>query len=581
MKRVLFGLFLLLVASPARAAAPFTVQQLQTNSVTPSGVGPLNFNGGIFYPKLDTTGTVSDDAALQAAINSCSAVGGTVYLPPGRILLTGAAGTINLQNCRVVGAGSLSSADGSTITNGTEIDLTSTSVVPFTIGVGWEIENVNFYWPNQTGAVVYPALFSSVTNGSAADFVLLNNNVINAYDVINGVANSSWGRFYIEGGNYYATDAILKFAASIGDSSHLTSMHMSPGPWLSRCGGFTTTCEGYVDAGSQNNALIRAESGSYVQVYWDNSANFDWRYGFKVEDGGEIGSSYLSIAWDGTGTIVDDSAATTSGGFVIQNTMHSLGAVCGYHISYVSNTNDAYYPCFNTGPRAGLVLTGTMGWGSFSDGVEMAGGELILKNTSLSAGRSGLSANTYVVHATGWPVIEIDGSTLGGTPSSAYTQGIVATGLTANPPRLTVTNSVFQYLNQDIDAQTFQTTMIANDWSIGTNGASSITWADSAFPVYWSNNQFDKPPAPTVASCGTGATVSGVTAGAIQVGSTSPTTSCQLTLPFNVPSAGACVFTGSGVTVTGGPSGTPATWALSFSGDAHGQQVFYSCRGGN
>lgn len=550
---------------------------LNVPSINSAGNAAINgaltlSSAGISVPKLDTTGIVSDDAALQAAVNACAAVGGTIYLPAGRILLNGSAGTIALKNCRIVGAGS--------VAGGTEIDLTSTSVIPFTVGSGWEVANVNFYWPNQTGAIVYPALFSTSTVTGAADFVLRDDSIINAYIAIDVPAGPALGRFWIIGGNWYATNTLIRVAAVVGDSDHMTSMHMSPGPWIVRCGN-TTTCQGYVDAGSSNNTALHVLSGGNVQFYWDNSATYDWRYGILIDNGGTITSSHFAIAWDGTGTVLDTSNVT-AGGWNGSDAIDPNGnSVCGFHYSYTSNTNDAYHPCFNTGASTVLHIGGGR-WASQSDFIDMNGGEFSANGTTLSIARpSGLSSNIYAVNATGAaPAISVKDSNVQGIGASAYTNGIYASAVTG-VGTYQIVNNRFSYLNQEINLPTGLPTIVTGNYASSTNGASSVSFSDFAYPIYWSNNSFDKPPLASVSSCGTGATISGAMSGVITVGTTSPTTSCKITLPFNPvgKAAGGCVFSNLATTIQAVSAGNPPQWTLTFGADSHGGTVSYDCAG--
>lgn len=95
-------------------------------------------------------GVTSDDVALKAAFDACAAVGGHLYLPPGKILLNGTgAATISIQDCGIEGTGAGPPINGDANSIGSTIYLTSTSVAPFRIGNQWSMRNVNFYWPNQ------------------------------------------------------------------------------------------------------------------------------------------------------------------------------------------------------------------------------------------------------------------------------------------------------------------------------------------------------------------------------------------------------------------------------------------------
>ncbi len=449
-------------------------------------------NGGIVIsPPLHADGVTSDDAILKAAIDKCSSQQGTVQLPPGKILLTGAAGTISLHNCAMNGVGVLTGNGGI----GTEIDLTSTTVTPFTIGSSWSISGVNFWWPNQTGAIVYPPLLQDAGVGATSgDWFMDNDTIINAYDGIVQTVGSAWGRFYIQGGNYYATHDLFRLDGT-GDSTHITNIHMTPGPWLDRCpipGG--SACLAAIDAAATNNTILHVDGTFGVTITWNNSATFDWRYGIKIDSGGVVAQNDMSIDWDGMGTILD----TSSGGrYPYQNTMRGSGtANCGSTYSYASNSNVSFHPCFNLGGNSSLNLSGGA-WGSNSDfAILAAGANVYISNAGIFVGPGpGGSVDTYLIHALGSSQIYLDnviGS--GGPPGNTHSHGIVSTA--ATPTRLTVTNSQFDYFNEVIDTKTSPTTILTSDWSIGTAGANSVIFTDTNNPIIWANNQFDQPSSP-------------------------------------------------------------------------------------
>lgn len=531
-----------------------------------------SWTGGVFHPDLDTSGTISDDARLQAAINSCAAVGGTVYLPAGNILLTGAAGTTDIHNCQIIGSGGP--------LDGTTIELTSTTVKPFTFGIGWSIRDVNFYWPNQTGTVVYPALFTA--DSTVVNFSLINDSVINAYTAIDFPAGGQVGIFWIRGGDWYAVHTLLQVASVIGSSDHLSDMHMGPDSWFDRCGGLTPTCKGYVDAGSTGNSVLHILNGGNVQFFWSNSADFDWRYGILEDNGGYVTSSRISIAWDGTGTILDTSASTSPNGWNYSDRLDATGhSLCGFHYNYTEDgASDAYYPCFNLGADTALYLNGGT-WSSQSDLIDMSGGWFAATGAVLQAARLGLTSNIYVVNATGAaPMLNISDDRIDGYGGSPYIQGISVSGVTG-VGNYQITDNNFTGLASAVSMPTGSPEIIAGNYSSDMDDTADVTFSDASYGVYWHDNAFEFPPAASVSACGTGATVSGALSGVITVGATVPTTSCKLVLPFNPPgeTAGSCVFSGVPTTIAAVAAAKPPQWTLTFGADVHGDTVSYNCAG--
>jgi hypothetical protein len=139
----------------------------------------------------DPTG--HDDAA--AAFNRALAAAKHIIVPPGQYLLAGAA-TVALANVDIECQGPPVSANAPPAygSAGATFLLTSTTVQPFTVGMGVRIRNCNFFWPNQTGTIatpiVYPPLFTEVPGTQLGNFDLIGDRIIDAYDVLDA-ANST------------------------------------------------------------------------------------------------------------------------------------------------------------------------------------------------------------------------------------------------------------------------------------------------------------------------------------------------------------------------------------------------------
>jgi hypothetical protein len=139
----------------------------------------------------DPTG--HDDAA--AAFNRALAAAKHIIVPPGQYLLAGAA-TVALANVDIECQGPPASANTPPAYGGAGATflLTSTTVQPFTVGMGVRISNCNFFWPNQTGTtatpIVYPPLFTEVPGTQLGNFDLIGDRIIDAYDVLDA-ANSA------------------------------------------------------------------------------------------------------------------------------------------------------------------------------------------------------------------------------------------------------------------------------------------------------------------------------------------------------------------------------------------------------
>lgn len=545
------------------------------NGVIMDGGQPAILSGPILYAAnpsyaggVKPDGVTPNDAAMKSATDACAALGATLILPPGQILLNGHGNvTTNLRNCSVVGSGVPGGTLGIPGSYGTMFLLTSTSVKPFNIGNNWSMSSVNFFWPNQTtGTQFYPPLFSPATEtADTHDWYLDHVNIINAYD---GVVTGG-GRFNVTDSNIYAMRDAFR-VGNIGDSFRLTGIHFTPGPWFT----MTNNTAPYTNV-SGTNTMIHAQTGgnNVVNFAAFNIGAFAWGNFVKVDSATTAGEIEFDVLLDTVQTVIDASA--------------SGAAWAGASQTPIRGSAGCYSTCFKMGASSTLFIDGWTG-GSSKTFVETAGSNVYLDNVfAPGVGSIADGGDYYFVHLTANPgggaVISLHNNTVIGLPSSTKVHGVTTDVAAA---RIDIQGNSFQYLNDDINVQSAATTIIGGNWSIATQGTASVitsTLLSGGHGISWFGNLFDKPPQAMVTSCGTGCTVQGGFAGFIAIGSTNPTTGFQLTLPFTPlgPGGGACTFTPSiGVILGGGPTGvSPPTWNIGSSADIHGAQIFYNCGG--
>jgi hypothetical protein len=238
-------------------------------------------------------------------------------------------------------------------------------------------------------------------------------------------------------------------------------------------------------------------------------------------------------------------------------------------------------PCFKLGTgsnievkNSSIAATGSL--------VETAGSNVTLQDvTTTSIGTFNDGAEYYGILTTvgGGTQIILQNNTLQGNQLSnkAHVHGIHST---IAPARLIVQNNRMNFFQEEIDIQSAATTIITGNWSVGTNGASSVL-ISGATGVQFANNEFDKLDNSALSACGGATLATGTFSGFFTVGATNPTTSCSLTFPFSLFGAGggACQFQQtSNLVLWANASGSPATWVVQSSADMHGQNVFFNCR---
>jgi len=199
----------------------------------------------------------------------------------------------------------------------------------------------------------------------------------------------------------------------------------------------------------------------------------------------------------------------------------------------------------------------------------------------------------YVVHVKANPGgtnIHVMNSSFSGTSNSkADPTGITNShGIKGDVliPRVTIQNNGFIYFRDAIDYIPGPSSIISGNWvdftdPRNTESIVSASMRASNFGTAYQGNDLDKPPLAVASACGTGCVATGSFSGKITVGSTIPTSSGTLTLPW-IQGLAVCYFWGNGL-------GTPITatlqagsqiiwnWQADAATDVHGKTVFYNC----
>lgn len=568
MRRLILLAAFLLGPQAAMADCPGT-----TCPALNAGQGNFGGNKLVIFPTLHADGATSDDVALAAAAAACTAANGILQLPSGKILLTGAA-SINLQSCSIRGAG-ISPID---LTNnvGTLFLLTSTTVPPFIAHYSWSLEGVGAYWPNQTdGLTVYPPLISD-TSSFSGFFNIDHVTIVNAYDGL-VFAHASSGNSHISNSTMYAVHNLFSFTYT-GDSIEMTNLHLTPGPWTAMCG-FSSPCQLAIDAGAQHNTILDIPaSATGVTVTMTGVDNFDWRYGVHIGAGGLCANCYIDMNSDNVATLIDASAsgANWSAGSVWKG----LNTVCET-VQYHDVAHPiGGMPCFDMGVNSYLILD-NYSTGSLGDVIRTAGSAVIVRNSQMFPSGSVSAPAAFIDASAGAPgeIIAQNNRVVGN--GTIYSHGIWMPG--KQPTHLVVQNNTFFSLDDAINVVIPGQAAITGNVSHDMAGSLDVVITGGfGFEVTYSSNQWQSPPLTTVANCGTGATITaGTLTGYVTVGSTVPTNSCQIVLPFVPAGGGGCSFFGPTAVMTGGSSAN--IWQAFFRNgngdliDGHGAILYFSC----
>ena len=478
-------------------------------------------------------GVTSDDAAVKSAMAACSGAGTTLWFPPGKILLNGSAGTIPVSNCSFRGS-DIAAGSTSTQSLGTTFYLTSTSVPPFTCGSNVTMKGVNFYHPNQTGAVVYPPIITDDGTNGCLKWVIDNVVIVDAYDGIKQTSVAGWGDWKFTNFEGFAAHDLFSLSTT-GDGFLFSNVRILPGAWL-QMGGATTA----VGTAASTQKVFHITPGSTVSINTSNMVVVGARYGFYVDSGAQSSESQINATWDAVGTIVDTSAG---GNWPAGNQVTGLAAQCAIPSTTWGNPNTGNAPCFNMGTTGALNLTDFTSAGSQGSFVVTAGASVSLRNVSngiIGSVTDGGDYSQILVTGVLHPVLTVLGSSFGGNVSATNNQRDHVHGITATasaPSSIVVENNSFLNHTDEINSilGTSGITIVETNWSQGTRGAASVILTGSG-PVQFANNNFTKPPVSTIAS-GFGAApfiTSGkqYTTFSVNVGTGGTASSGQITIPF-------------------------------------------------
>ena len=234
---ILAALFWALTAAGASAACPGPMADCPAGPNTRSDIAPAGIHADAVISAAGAlvSGT-SDDVTLAALVATCSASGGRIKLPAGKILMDGTGGqSITLNNCALEGTGVPSVGNATGGNGGTMFVFTSLTVRPFTCGKNWALVGINFYWPgNTTGAVAYPPFMSDDGVNLCGDAYIDKTVFVNPYQAfVQGAANS-WENFIVSNSILYATKDFFALKKT-GGSFVINNILGGPGPWFNLC----------------------------------------------------------------------------------------------------------------------------------------------------------------------------------------------------------------------------------------------------------------------------------------------------------------------------------------------------------
>lgn len=540
-------------------------------------------------------GGTSDDVALKAAVDACSAKSGKLVLPPGKILLTGAA-TINIANCNIVGVGVPGSTNNA-LSQGTMFLITSTTVKPFVIKSNWKLEGVELYWPNQTGVDVYPPAFSGDGTSSVSSGIFQDVIIVNAYDGVvqtdyNSTLDNSvelWGNIKFINYTAFAVNDNIRIN-NVGDGLTFVLSRFIPGAWLSTC----FNCEARVGKAASTMRVVHVTKpksvGAGLNISMVEPTVVGARYMFLIDNGATVAESHINgITSDAVGTIVDTSAGGHWYGFTAA--ISGTGASCEIPAVVWGQPNGGNAPCFNMGPdnNSELVIENLHIAGSRGHYIVTAGTAVTVTNSEmLSTAGANDGAEYSVVSVTGAGAqIRLQNNRFGGSWGGTHSHGVTtAAGITIGSAKIEG-NAFFQMV-EAINATLPDGASVANNASSLMTGAGPDFVLQGTNGILYHGNVWQRSPVPTIVpgSCGTSPpTVAGGPNSGYFTTGTGTITSCQISMPILL--YGTCTFTPSSAIALGAAPNIVSgkrIWKTDFyiggtPSSSPGMNVFYNCPG--
>ena len=310
-------------------------------------------------------GVADDSAPLASAVDALRGTGVPLHVSGQCRLRLGNTAQVWLKDISIVGDGGrefgTAGQDGSTIL----IDTTAKS--PFVASDNWGLERLKFIWPRQTeGAaaanggvpIPYPPLVTAMPGDTAQNWRFNDNQVENAYDIIDLTNASGAGHFYYLRNQTFALHYHLRLR-SAGGESWLTDNQFTPQASLLGVMAAGTT---YLrDFASSNAEALRIEGDGTTMTASDLSVDgmrmtgnygLMLRYGVHVVGGSLNMATLTANSWDEVPTPL----AAGSGGGIFATTITGGTWLCQHEW-------DASFaaPCLivdGGAPGSNLLVTG-------------------------------------------------------------------------------------------------------------------------------------------------------------------------------------------------------------------------------
>ena len=530
-----------------------------------------------------------DTAAVSAAIAVAETAGGCVFFPPGTgaYWLASQTTSISLENGCLNGAGS--TENYFPYSGGSMIFVSNASTAAFNHVAGTVVKGMSFYYPVEDGSQstppTMPPLFEADgASNSAVNNWFSDNRVLNAWQIFHVTTAGSFARSFVTNNLMYGINDVFYMQSGFADTVELNGNYFGPG-----AGGVIATAgSAYPQKWTElNGSALRLDmsGGGYANadgLMINGGIVQSYRYGINLVSGTMDVSNISNVNWDSMGTILDVEGSSTvtstsfAGGEAYSTSNFTATAAANVFNINTSTTNDSLvisgmHISFsqggvfvdNTGSMGRLVFTGNSlnFWGrSTTTGSYYGFAELAGDQSDLTITGNEFNCNNPVGSNS------LDGVLIN---STAGNKVISSNGFSACTTPIQVTGTGGSVM------------LSGNSSTLSTNGSSDTS--TSTLLAMWNANNFDLAPAPrapTVSSCGSGASVAAGSSsqrGIINVGS-GGVTACTLSLaaPFRYAPGAVSLTSSVASAVLSAPTVAYNGVSIASSADLSSGKIYYN-----
>ncbi len=401
-------------------------------------------------------GVADDSAPLAAAVGALRGTGFALHVSGRCRLRLAGSRQVWLKDISIVGDGGREFGTAGQV--GSTILIDTAIAAPFVASDNWGLERLKFVWPHQTETVAaanggvpiaYPPLVTARSGDSVQNWRFNDNQVENAYDIIDLSNAAGAGHFYYRRNQTFALRYHLRLR-SVGGESWITDNQFTPQAFLlGVVASGTTYLRNYASTHAEALRIEgngTAETPSTLSVdgmRMTGNYGLLLRYGIHVVGGSLNLATLTADSWDEVSTPL----AVESGGGIFATTITGGTWLCqrGWDTSFAA-------PCLivdGGAPGSNLLMTGV-------DIAVVAGPGIVFHATGIGAS----------LNVSGGRIANVGQMSVGNP----------FTGIEFNAPEGSLTLAAFELTTTATAQRTASGIVIESAWTSVVSGLSLIGW---------------------------------------------------------------------------------------------------------